>query len=934
MPALARLVVCSAITLTMLAPAAVQGGGIPAKTVKTLKAATVYIKVQFKDAIGPFPATGSGFLLRVEGETGYIVTNDHVVSPRIGQTRDGNPKLVFQSGTTDEKTVEAEVVASDPVRDLAVLKVTGIKDLPSPIAMDVDSEATETMTVYSLGFPFGKKLALDKSNHPAINITRGSVTSLRSDSKGNVYLVQIDAEINPGNSGGPIVDDKGNLVGVAVSKMIEARTVGFAIPVKPVAEMMHGKVARVHFDTVQVDKDKAEVSIGAGLLNPLGKLDNVAIHYRALPKSLPGDKKDALDLPRADKDGNFPPLKDAKVVRLKVNGDKAVGTFHLERGETDQTAIIVQASYVNGAGKKILSPASITAVTFPKVIYYDKLTRLDPIDKTRRQPSKKYTHKMEAGKHYVIEMRGNPKEIDPWLILRDSSGAILAEDDDSGGYPNALIVYSPKKDDDYEITATVFKGDTLGPFTLRIREETGLLLGRNGYSKAGVLAVTDPLDPFLNAPAQTFNVILKKGTPCIIDMKSKDFDPFLRFENMAGVNLKFEDVGGEGHSTLIFTPLADGIYRVVASSFDYKLGAFELKLSEGVPAKQYDIGPDGLKIAANLSKTDPIDIEAGQLTPFRCKVYEVKMKGGEKYQLDLASKQFGPDLRIEDARGQILAVDRNALGKFDPRIIFSPPADGVFRVIVSQVDNRFGAFNLTIRSLAPQVTADAWFKKGAANAKLGKLDQAIADFSKTIEMAPTAATAFNERGVAYFRQGKWDKANADFTSAIELNAKNPVHWTNRADTFSKLGQLEKAIGDLSKAVELAPKADNIWNMRGLAYYRSGQWEKANADFANAIELNSKIAIYWSNRGDSFDKLNQWDKSISDCSKAIEINPDLLSAYSIRGSAHASLGRWEKASEDLTKVSSTREPIPLCGRIWHWSVCNSKMSRDTARPRQF
>jgi S1-C subfamily serine protease len=678
----------------------VQAGGIPAKTVKELKAATVYIKVQFRDAIGPLPATGSGFVHHVDGDNGYIVTNDHVVSPRFGQVRDGNPKLVFHSGTPNEKTVDAVIVASDPIRDLAILKVTGLKDLPRPIPMDFDREATETMPVYSLGFPFGKKLALNKGNHPAINITRGTVTSLRTDNKGEVFLVQIDAEINPGNSGGPIVDDKGYLVGVAVSKFVEARTVGFAIPTKPLAEMMQGKVARLNFDTIQVDKAKAQISVAAGLLDPLGKLESLAIYYRPFPPS--SEKKGEVpDLPRPDKDGKVPLLKGATMVALKVDGSKGEGTFSLECGQADKLALIVQASYVNGEGKKIITPANITTIVIPKVIYADKLTRFDAIDKARGQPSKRFTHKMHVGKHYVIEMRGDAKEIDPWLILRDSAGNILAEDDDSGGFPNALIVYSPRKDDDYHISATVFKGDLLGPFTLRIREEAGLELGPKGFNKAGVLSATDPLDPFTTSPAQTFNLILKKGRLCTIDMKSKDFDPYLRLENMAGVNLKFEDIGGEGHSTLLFTPFVDGVYRAVASSYDYKTGAFDLKITEGKPPEQYAIGPGGLKLTASLTKTDPLDIEFGRATQFRCKIYEVKLKAGQKYQFDLTTAQFEPVLRIEDARGKELAFDRNSGGQRNSRINFSPAADGVFRVIVSHFDGRLGTFNLDVRTLAP-----------------------------------------------------------------------------------------------------------------------------------------------------------------------------------------------------------------------------------------
>ena len=642
-------------TLALLACASAQAGGIPAKTVKELKAATVYVKVELRDAVGPLPVTGSGFLIHAEGETGYIVTNDHVVSPRPGEVRTANPKLVFHSGTPAEKTVEGLIVASDPIRDLAVLKVSGMKDLPRPIPMDVNIEVAETMTVYSLGFPFGGKLAIGKAN-PAINITRGTVSSLRSDAKGEVQLVQIDAEINPGNSGGPIVDDKGNLIGVAVSKVVEARTVGFGIPLKPLAEMMQGKVAAVNLEVVALDKDQARVKVEAGLLDPMGKLKDAAVLY--------GAARQFPDLPKADKEGQVPLLEGAARVPLKLDAGKGLGTFALERPERDQLAMAVQIVFTNGAGQKIVSPVGITTIYFPKVIFADKLTRLDPIDPARGQPSKSFTHKMRAGKHYVIEMRGAAKEIDPWLILRDSEGKILAEDDDSGGFPNSLIVYSPPKDDEYRIAATVFAGAKLGPFILRIREETGLVLGPGGFTKSGALRATDPLDPFVGSPAQTFNFILKKGRPCIIEMKSKDFDPFVRLENMAGVNLKNEDVGGDGRSGLQFTPLQDGIYRAVATSYDNKTGSFDLKVTEGAAPIQYDIGPQGLKLSSTLTKTDPLDMEFGKPTPFRCKVYEVKLKAGQKYQFDLTTPQFAPVLRLEDARGRELAFDRNSGGRF------------------------------------------------------------------------------------------------------------------------------------------------------------------------------------------------------------------------------------------------------------------------------
>jgi S1-C subfamily serine protease len=664
-------------------------GGIPAKKLKELKAATVYIQVQFSNQGGKnVPATGSGFVVHVNGDTALIATNSHVVNPMAGEVRTANPKVVFFSGTPQEKTLETTIVASDAVRDLAILKVTGFKDLPKPIVMDTSNEVVETMPVYAFGFPFGEGLAFGKGN-PAITITKGTVSSLRNDAKGKVNLVQIDAEINPGNSGGPILDDKGNLVGVAVSKMMKARTVGFAIPLDALEDLMNGKVARVMFNTVKVDKGQADITIEALFHDPLGKLKEGTIHYRPA--------KEVKDFPRADKEGNVPLLADAQALPLKVEQGKAVAKFSLAGKGQAKMALAVQTTYVNAVGKKIVLPASVTYVDFNQVVVVDKLAKDDPLEKTRGTPHKVFQHKMQAGKHYVVQMFGDQKVVDPWLMVRDSQGKVLAEDDDSGGFPNSLIVFSPTKDDVYQVVATVFKGGPVGPFTLSIREETGLTLGPKGWEMKGTLTNKDYPDHQMLSPAQTFNLILKKNKTYVVDMKSKEFDPYMRLENMSGLTLKNEDVGGNGHSTLFFNPKEDGIYRVVGTTYDFKTGSFELQVRENLPPKQYDVGPDGLKLAGVLQTSDPADFVNGQLTKFRSKMYHVKLLAGQKYRIDLTSSEFDPFLRVEDNSGKELAFNNDKGEMKNAQLIFSPQVEGSYRIIVSHNDNRMGAFNLSVR---------------------------------------------------------------------------------------------------------------------------------------------------------------------------------------------------------------------------------------------
>lgn len=670
----------------ILLPPSLQAGGIPAKTLKELKAASVFIKVQSVPLGGlgkPVPLTGSGFLVHIEAGAGYIATNHHVVSPLAGEVLQGKPSVVFHSGTPNEKTVSAEIVASDPIRDLAVLKIAAFEGLPRAIEMAADVEANETMPIYAVGFPFGEQLASGGKSHPAITITKGSVSALRYDAQGQVNLVQIDAEINPGNSGGPIVDEKGKLLGVAVSKIMKARTIGFAIPVKALAEMMHGKLSAIAFDTLKVEDGTAQVSVEAALIDPRNKVKELVLHYR-----LAGDLK---KLPQPDKDGKPAPLDGASTVRLTLDKGRGQGKLTLKSAVADKTLIAYQGVYKNALDKTIVLPITMATVDLTQVLYSDKLAgSLFGLVKTK--PQKVFTHRMQAGKHYVIDMRSEPAHLDPRLIVRDADGKALAEDDGAGGIFNALIVFAPPKNADYQVVATVNKGS--GPFVLRIREDSGREVGPTGWTKSGTLMADDPLDPVMRAPAQSFNLLLKKGKHYAVDMKSDAFDPYLRVENVAYANLKTEDVGGNGHSTLFFSPFQDSIYRVIATSYDYKAGRFDLKVRLTPGPKQFDIDAKGLKLSDTLTATDPIDIVNGRQAQFRCKVVEVKLKGGQKYQFDMTSKQMDPFLRIEDLRGRQLAADDDSGGNLDARLVFSPSADGVYRLVATQFDARLGAFEL------------------------------------------------------------------------------------------------------------------------------------------------------------------------------------------------------------------------------------------------
>jgi S1-C subfamily serine protease len=225
-------------------------GAIPVETMQAIKVATVFIKAD--SPVGN--ASGSGFLVRIDGNAAFIVTNHHVVGPikseepAMRPINPINPRLpriplpphvveakptltvVFESGTPNEQSAPAEIVNDDANKDLAVLKVIGLRNVPKPLSCGPTPPLVETMPVYVFGYPFGKALAMGK----------GSVSSIRKDDRGNLHYIQLDGDLNPGNSGGPVVDSRGRLVGVAVAKIVQTN-IGLAIPPEKLKLFLDGK---------------------------------------------------------------------------------------------------------------------------------------------------------------------------------------------------------------------------------------------------------------------------------------------------------------------------------------------------------------------------------------------------------------------------------------------------------------------------------------------------------------------------------------------------------------------------------------------------------------------------------------------------------------------------------------------------------------------
>lgn len=213
---------------------------------------------------------GSGVIV---SDQGYVLTNHHIIVNRGGAYAD---EIIVQ--LNDGREFEAEIVGSDPLTDVAVLKIEG-DNLPGNIVLGDSDVLRVGDIVFAIGNPF----------EVGLTVTHGIVSAMDRSNLGILGMegyenfIQTDAAINFGNSGGPLVDVQGRVIGINTAILSHSGGsigIGFAIPINLASHIMtslieRGEVRRgfLGVDVRNVDRDLAAAM---GLSNTRGALVNSA----------------------------------------------------------------------------------------------------------------------------------------------------------------------------------------------------------------------------------------------------------------------------------------------------------------------------------------------------------------------------------------------------------------------------------------------------------------------------------------------------------------------------------------------------------------------------------------------------------------------------------------------------------------------------------
>lgn len=232
-------------------------------------------------------AAGTGVIVTSDG---YILTNKHVINGANEVT------VVLDDGTTYEKV---EVVATDPLNDIAFLKIDGVSDLAAATLGD-----SKTITVGQQVIAIGNALG-EYQNTVTAGIISGTGRSVTA-SDGNGYnvetltdMIQTDAAINSGNSGGPLVNATGEVIGINTATSASAENMGFAIPISSVKGMLSqlietGKASRAYLGVYSAEITP-ELAKAYNLPVSVGTYLYSSSSYSAIVKDSPASKAGLKD---------------------------------------------------------------------------------------------------------------------------------------------------------------------------------------------------------------------------------------------------------------------------------------------------------------------------------------------------------------------------------------------------------------------------------------------------------------------------------------------------------------------------------------------------------------------------------------------------------------------------------------------------------------
>ncbi len=173
-------------------------------------------------------SSGTGFVYQIKNQKAYILTNEHIIK--------GEDIRII---TSKEEILEGNLLGKDAYLDLAIIEVKA-KYFKKALTLGKSTETKLGDIVFTIGSPLGSDYRGSVTSGILSGKNRFVETMINDEEKWGMRMLQIDASINPGNSGGPLMNQRGEVIGICTMKLIQNDIEGmsFAIPIEDAIKHM------------------------------------------------------------------------------------------------------------------------------------------------------------------------------------------------------------------------------------------------------------------------------------------------------------------------------------------------------------------------------------------------------------------------------------------------------------------------------------------------------------------------------------------------------------------------------------------------------------------------------------------------------------------------------------------------------------------------
>jgi tetratricopeptide (TPR) repeat protein len=235
----------------------------------------------------------------------------------------------------------------------------------------------------------------------------------------------------------------------------------------------------------------------------------------------------------------------------------------------------------------------------------------------------------------------------------------------------------------------------------------------------------------------------------------------------------------------------------------------------------------------------------------------------------------------------------------DPSSALAHAQKGVVLARLGRDEEALAAYSKALELQAD--FGDVLFNLGNLLRQLGRHEDALASYDRALELAPTDATLLNNRGVSLFLLERYQEALDSYARAIALQPDYANAFTNRGNALQELGLHEEAVESHEHALALAPDNVRARTNLGNALQEMGRHEEAVGQYNAALALDSRYVEAFNSRAAALSELKNYEDALVDCDRALALRADYPEALGNRGHALAGLGRYEDALRSHEKA---------------------------------